>query len=64
MQHASEARETPPRPVNLTVRLDKDKLDAFKQLVDREERSVSQDIRLYIQKRLERAKREQQAKAA
>lgn len=52
------------KAVHLTVRMDPETLDAFKELVDREERNVSQDIRLYVKKRLERAAREQTKAAA
>lgn len=50
--------------IHLTVRMDPDTLDEFRQLVDGECRTVSQDIRHYIQKRLECAKRDEARAAA
>lgn len=48
----------------LTVRVPRQSFKDFSELVAREERTVSQDIRLYIQKRLDRADRERARREA
>jgi hypothetical protein len=48
--------------LTLSVRVDRELLDEYRQVVERDERDVSKDIRKHMRQRVERARREAAAK--
>lgn len=48
------------RSTHFTVRIDEELYKEYQQIVDREERDVSKDVRLYIKRKVEKARRDAQ----